>query len=258
VEEGERRRDLQAALVGRFRQVGLMVGAGRLEEVMAQAVALREEMTKQGAELAGRLLAVTFGLRAPLHLGRATQALSWVEAWIQGGGGTLAERVRRAQCWAQMGRDAEARAALGEILTGAVGQSGDATPTLFLAPLLEVAVLLGEQAAVARLTGWLRPVAGWYEPYAGVAVGRLMGEAAVLLGDYGAVRDYYAQGQAVAEKLKHRPELALISLDLAELDAAGGDAAAARERLDFCIPELREMKMAPALARAEALRQRLG
>lgn len=68
-----------------------------------------------------------------------------------------------------------------------------------------------------------------------------MGEGAVLLGDHAAARRYYAQAQAVAGKLEHRPELALIQLDLAELERREGNEDKERAHLDACIPELEAM-----------------
>ena len=134
----------------------------------------------------------------------------------------------------------------------------EAATAASLLRLLEVAALVGERTAVVQLLGWLGPLAGLYEPLEGVTVGRIMGEGAVLLGEYEAARQYYAQGQAVAAKLEHRPELALLQLDLAELGASEGHVEAAQEHLAFCIPELEAMKMRPALERARALRSQLG
>ena len=110
---------------------------------------------------------------------------------------------------------------------------------------------------------------------------RLLGEAAALLGDPEQARAYYQQALEVCAKVRFRPEIALIRLDLAELllheagkaalgtstahpepvegGAARGSTSSPRaeelrtealDHLDFAIAEFREMKMAPYLERA--------
>ncbi|MCX6024617.1 MAG: hypothetical protein NTZ05_23375 [Chloroflexi bacterium] len=165
--------------------------------------------------------------------------------------------ARRVLSLAQVGRTTEALARLNEMLRGAVEREQEATPTVMLNYLLEAAVLLEEQAAAVRLAGWLAPMADRYESGSASTVGRSLGAAMALLGQPERARQYYAQGQAVAEKLRHRPELALIALGLAELEATEGNIAAARERLAFCIPEFEAMGMRPALEKAMGLRDSL-
>ncbi len=87
-------------------------------------------------------------------------------------------------------------------------------------------------------------------------VGRHLGDAAVLVGDRTAARAYYAQALEAAGKIRFRPELALTHLRLAELLLEEADDIArsqAPAHLDIAIPELRDMKMQPALERALAL-----
>jgi hypothetical protein len=84
-----------------------------------------------------------------------------------------------------------------------------------------------------------------------VALGRLLGETAALLDKPGAARAYYRSGFEVCERVRFRPEIALIRLDLAELllDHYADEHDAAIEHLDFAIAEFREMKMRLALER---------
>ena len=58
-------------------------------------------------------------------------------------------------------------------------------------------------------------------------------------------------------KIRHRPEIALTRLELAELllDHYPDDRAEALEHLDLAITELRDMKMQPALERALSRRE---
>jgi hypothetical protein len=57
---------------------------------------------------------------------------------------------------------------------------------------------------------------------------------------------------AFCEQIRHRPDIALCHLDLAELllEHYPDERDAAIEHLDFAIAELRDMKMQPALERA--------
>ena len=85
-----------------------------------------------------------------------------------------------------------------------------------------------------------------------ICVGRQIGAAALLVGEPETARGYYAQGLAVCEKVRFRPEIALIRLDFAELllEHYPDEREAATEHLDFAIAEFREMKMQPSLERA--------
>ena len=97
------------------------------------------------------------------------------------------------------------------------------------------------------------------------------------MGDRLQARAYYDQALDLCQRIRYRPEIALIHLDLAELllnEAADADAEArpplpvgegrgeataealraeARAHLDFSIPEFQAMNMPPALERAVRL-----
>jgi DNA-binding NarL/FixJ family response regulator len=64
---------------------------------------------------------------------------------------------------------------------------------------------------------------------------------------------YYAQALQSAGKIGFRPEIALTHLQLAELLLEETDGSGAIEHLDLAIPELRDMRMRPALEHALAL-----
>jgi ATP/maltotriose-dependent transcriptional regulator MalT len=133
------------------------------------------------------------------------------------------------------------------------GTSDDATMFL-LAWLLQAAIVLEDKRAARALSERLACVAhlaigeGFY-----TCPARHLGDAATLVGDLTAARAYYAQALEAAGKIRFRPELALNHLRLAELLALGGDHSAAQQHLDVALPELRDMKMRPALTRAMAL-----
>jgi DNA-binding NarL/FixJ family response regulator len=62
-----------------------------------------------------------------------------------------------------------------------------------------------------------------------------------------AARVHYLQALEIAGKIRFRPELALTHLRLAELLLEEGDDVEALEHLNLALPELRDMKMQPAL-----------
>jgi hypothetical protein len=77
-----------------------------------------------------------------------------------------------------------------------------------------------------------------------------------LAGDRAAARRYEAQALESANKIRFRPELALTHLSCAELiseEADDGAQSEALEHVNIAIPELRDMKMQPALERALSL-----
>ena len=83
-------------------------------------------------------------------------------------------------------------------------------------------------------------------------VSRLLGDTCACLGELDASRAHYESALQACESLKHRPELALSHLGMAELllEHYPDERDAAIEHLDFTIAEFREMKMQPSLERA--------
>jgi hypothetical protein len=83
-------------------------------------------------------------------------------------------------------------------------------------------------------------------------MGRELGGAAVLLGQPEKARQYYRQGIDACVNGRHRPELALCRLEMAELllENYPEERNAAIEHLDFAISEFQDMKMQLALERA--------
>jgi DNA-binding CsgD family transcriptional regulator len=125
--------------------------------------------------------------------------------------------------------------------------------------LLQAGVLLGHRAAALGLSARLASVAdlAMYMGSGTSCIARHLGDAAALLGDRAAARDYYLQALESAGEIRFRPELALTHLQLAELlvedDAARPEAL---DHLDIALPELRDMHMRPWLERALALRDK--
>ncbi|MFN0071157.1 MAG: adenylate/guanylate cyclase domain-containing protein, partial [Chloroflexota bacterium] len=136
--------------------------------------------------------------------------------------------------------------------------------------LLEAAVAAGHRHAAAIFESLAAPMADllFTEAELTNCVGRDLGGAARLLGQPEKARGYYARGIAVCLKGRHRPELALCRLELAELlldesealtptlsQGERGLRTEALEHLDFAITEFQAMKMQTFLERA--LRRKL-
>jgi DNA-binding CsgD family transcriptional regulator len=140
----------------------------------------------------------------------------------------------------------------------AAGRLGPEAYLNELTGALEAALALDEREQAQQIAALLRPmahlpVAGWLEK---VAIGRLLAETAVLEGDEGLAQAFYASALAAAQRIRFRPEVALVRLGLAGLLLkSGGDSReAARQHLDLAIRELTDMQMQPALDKALALR----
>jgi DNA-binding NarL/FixJ family response regulator len=160
-------------------------------------------------------------------------------------------------CLAELGRLEEARALVGPELDEIATSSGDETPIGDLANFLQAAIALGHRRAAGVLMARLDCVARLSTlPVFKTCIARHLGDAAALVGDRTAARAYYVQALEAAGRIRFRPELAQTHLRLAELLLAGADEAARSEALAHlatAIPELRDMKMQPALERALAL-----
>ena len=82
--------------------------------------------------------------------------------------------------------------------------------------MLELAVLLADRDAVAALAPRLAGL-DKYAPIWSTSLGRNLGGAKALLGDREGARAHYQAALEVLAKVRHRPEIALTRLELAEL-----------------------------------------
>jgi predicted ATPase len=249
------------------RDVLLAIVDGRLEETMALLERFVARADVLGVPVRGRQFAIQMLHTPAIHLGRGTEWLDSFQAYVP-----LAGRVTQttmtgawliasqAVCLAHIGRFDEARALAGRLLDDQARIRGndEQTGTYLLVTLLEAAVLLEHRDAAQALGARLATVAhlatGDY-----TCVARHLGEAATLAGDRAAARAYYRQALDAAGKIRFRPELALVHLRLAELLLQESEHAARFEalgHLDLAVPELGDMKMQPALERAQALKDK--
>jgi DNA-binding CsgD family transcriptional regulator len=241
------------------RDVILAIVDGHLQEAQVQLRRYVERADELGLSLRGRMLRLQMLYSLVRYLGRSETWLTASDEFAQMGGfrteSTAVPRV--ATCLAELGRLEEAHALVGPMLDEIAAGSSDDETLFGLVNFLEAAIAVGHRRAASKLIARLDCVAHQsIGPAFQTCVARHLGDAAVLVGDRTAARAYYAQALESAGKIRFRPELALTHLRLAELlleeadDSTRSDALA---HLDTAIPELRDMKMQPALERALAL-----
>ena len=224
---------------------------GRLEE----AAAVGERLATLGEELG-------------VPLAAQAQALGWI-AWtpmllLERTEEVLASVDKKAKelnipftCFeafvlANAGRVEEA-VELSDLCTGEgeYGEADDETVSQQLLNMLATSVMLKDHETAEMLYRRLSVLSDMAQIYL-QCVPRILGGAAALLGNHDTARAHYRKAQELMSANRHRPEVALTRLDLAELllDHYADERAEALEHLDFAIGELRDMKMQPALERA--------
>jgi DNA-binding CsgD family transcriptional regulator/tetratricopeptide (TPR) repeat protein len=259
---------VSVSLIVPQRDVILAILDGHLEDAVVQSMRFVELADELGASLRGRMLGLQVLLAPARHLGRPETWLTGFAEYaglagpgLPGARGAPSSRAPgRALCLAQLGRLDEAGALVGPLLDEIAASSGDDDVAMSeLVNLLQAAVALDHRAAASALKARLDCIA---HLSVGISVqtcvARHLGDAAVLLGDLAEARGYYAKALEAAGKIRFRPELALTHVSLAEVlfqedNATQSEALA---HLDIAIPELRDMKMQPALERALALRDK--
>jgi tetratricopeptide (TPR) repeat protein len=253
---GELWREL-AELASRTRNSGVRVMAKEPDIAMAfldgqleKALLLHEERRLLEQEVGSSPLQTSglVAIRALRYLYQDERALNMAPwGWASTRGRLVATMVTLAA----LGRREEALPILRQF--GNIGADDDETASIFLIHLLETAVLVEDVETAGELARRLTPLASTAWGLATmVAVGRLLGDASVLLSDYDQARNYYGQALAACQQIRNRPELAMTNLELAELllEHFPNERASAIAHLDFAVGEFGEMKMQPSLERA--------
>jgi DNA-binding CsgD family transcriptional regulator len=244
----EQRRDMRMEVWALTAPISIAVLDGRLEE----AIDLVETQRRLAQETG--ILGVQFGLGFPLTKvpnARVHQMLGRdVEPLLPDFEGPAARTVAaRVLVLAYLGRCDESMALL--FSAGDISSHDDETWLMSLADLLEASVICRNTAVAAVLVARLARFAGGLHGYL-VSFGRLLGEAAVTLGQFDAAREYYRQAIEVCQKTRFRPELALTRLDMSELLVTHfpAERAEALQQLGLATTELSAMRMQPGLERA--------
>jgi DNA-binding CsgD family transcriptional regulator len=194
------------------------------------------------------------GARRPeFYLGRLTEA----DLANLGPENVRTFAVARALVLAYLNRCEEACAVREQF--GHVGADEDESGLHALCGLLEVSIRCGDTTTAEALLRRLSSLAARLQPYYTiVSFGRLLGEAAAMLRRPEEARNYFRQALEVCQRVRFRPEIALLHLDLAQLSSGSSrERAEAVEHLRFAISEFAEMHMQPSLDRASQLLSRL-
>ncbi|HEX9642093.1 MAG TPA: response regulator transcription factor, partial [Candidatus Krumholzibacteria bacterium] len=180
-------------------------------------------------------------------------------AWCDSIGSYYAPAFKAALL-AHAGRFEEAReVARGALSRFAEKSSAETMAFSFSTLLFEAAVLSGDETATAELLTLLRGDPRRLAKPNLILLPRLEAKAAALLGKRQEARACFREAIEFCEGILYRPERALIRVDLAQLllDHFPGERTEAMKHLDLAIAELEDMQMAPALAQARALQERL-
>ena len=248
----ERTLDTTPTLLTLHRTNLLLFVDGRLEESLQGIERFVDRAEELGSPVMGRLFGA-WQFKHLLYLGRAEEALAATGYEL----GSLLPAAP-AICLAHLGRLPEAREALHNVLQTIEDETAKGGTRLGVISLtLELAVTLADRDAAAALATMLAGHEKYAPMFSGSSNGRNLGGAAALLGNLEDARAHYQAALEVLAKVRQRPEIALIRLELAELllDNYPDDRAEALEHLDFAVTELRDMKMQPALEGALSRRE---
>ena len=253
-ELGERTGDVLPTLLSLQLSNLLLFCDGRLEENKQGAERLSNKAEELGSPVMGSFFGAAAMWRPLLYLGRVEEALAAT--------GQLPGRFKGAPalCLAQLGRHTEAHETLWELVKEMREARDDLISLVTQGSVLELAVSLADRDAVREIVPRLAGLEKYAPAYWVSSDGRNLGGAKALLGDHDEASAQYQAALEVLTNVRHRPEIALTRLELAELllDHYPDDRAEALEHLDFAIGELRDMKMQPALERALSRREILG
>jgi predicted ATPase/DNA-binding CsgD family transcriptional regulator len=226
---------------------------GRLEEAAEFSEALQAfaAVRRVGAVVGARGGGMH---RAHFYLGRLTDA----DLSDRGPQTQRTFMLTRALILSYLGRCDEAREVRGRF--GSVEASDDESGIFVLAGLLEVSIRCHDSATTEALLSRLSPLAGRLQAwYTIVSFGRLLGEAAAMLGRLEEAQSHYQRALDLCRRVRFRPEIALLHLDVAELlsDNYPDKRAEALEHIRFAATEFHDMHMQPSLDRAIKLAERL-
>jgi len=220
---------------------------GDLENALESTQSLIHRADEMGIGMLGRVQAYSWSLPIRLYLGalddRAATDFN-EKSWR--------EQIINLPTYAMRGDTARAEEVLEQFMARLPPTNAhDATNVTWLVLALEGAILLVDRTSAEVLRQRLAPSARLGgEPHAFSIVGRLFGDAARVCGDPKAARVYYERALGVADSMQHRPEIALLHLNLAKLLPR----AEAEAHLDRATPALESTRMRPALEHALALR----
>jgi serine/threonine protein kinase/class 3 adenylate cyclase len=237
-----------------FAQGTRLVYAGELEQCIQLGTDFEQRAEVLGIAGFGRLVATWARGGAILYLGITEQFVErqWAFEALPYGDTNIAF------VYAASGRLEEARAAVGKALERMRSQGEEWSDRIGLTYLLDVAIRLEDTELASTLSARLQDALPFSNNNFVQTKGRLLGRAAMLLGDPQAARAHFEDGLAVARKIGIRPEIALLHYEMTRLlfEHHPDERVAAVEYLNNATREAQAMKMGPLLNDCLALKLR--
>jgi eukaryotic-like serine/threonine-protein kinase len=228
--------------------------AGDFERAIELGEDIETRAEQMGIPVWGKLIGSWMRLGALLRIGKFDEAcqMLWTFDTLPHGNGVVVST------FAVAGRLDDARKALNDALKAEQQTGPEWTNRNNVIGWLEAAIILGETDVARELDRRLGGALPHSNNNSLVSLGRIRGRAAILLGHPEAARPLFTEGLAVEERMKNRPEVALIRFELARLlfDHFPEERAAATEHLNFATNEAQAMKMKPLLEDCLALKLR--
>jgi DNA-binding CsgD family transcriptional regulator/tetratricopeptide (TPR) repeat protein len=258
-ETAARTHTVTATLFVQQRDVVLAIIEGRLEDAFSALEGFVDRADELGAAVRGREFNLILLLPVAVYLGRAQGWLTAYEDAARMGmpPETAGAIFRRAICLFLSGSVEEARSLAGPLLDEEPSRTGEDDRDLHRVTVALHAALTLEHAEAARSLAARLACVGHLATgdWVHACMARLLGQAALLIGDRASARRYFAQALETAGKIGFRPELALTHLHIAEQLLEDADHSGALQHLGLVIPELEAMRMRPALERALRARE---
>jgi class 3 adenylate cyclase len=228
--------------------------AGDLERSIEIGIDMDNRADSLGIPVWGRLVSSWSKSAALPTLGRLDEMLQVAWAWDVLPWGD----AQMAALKAMGGRLDDARRAVDNTIERWRATGEEWTDRITLMALLVAAIRLEDKQLVSELASRLEGAMPYSNNNLCITNGRLLGLAALLLGDPSAARSHFEDGLAVAQKLGVRPEVAIVRQDLARLlfEHFPNERAAAAEHVNFATTEAQAMKIKPLLEECLALKLR--
>jgi hypothetical protein len=227
--------------------------AGDLDAAIQAAERIAEHLATQGSPESGTILAAFAAYIPWIYRGGSAQFLESITSLSEAEKQAPLPWSRKILCLAHNKRLAEALHELERFLDTYDVLDGD-TPAVIISDLLEAAVILKDEEAANTLSARVASTKFMIVPSHKEVrmLGRPLGGAFALQNKPDQARAFFTWALEVATRIHHKPEIALLNLELAELLLAhySDERTAATAHLDSSIALLRDMKMQPSLERA--------
>ena len=186
--------------------------------------------------------AETLSLMPRLYLGRAEDAFEGMERFAPDYGLEIGGYIQSQQLLikAHLGMSEEVKEYLANPELGP-----ESIPSAISIMSLQSALYIKDWETASRFGIGLSSLSDGLGLQPQVVIARLLGSAKAGIGDINDAREYFYKAIDIGSRVRHRPEIALTRLQLAELllEHYPDERAEAMGHLDFAIGEFKDMKM---------------